>query len=471
MSREQALALAADFYDSGAFQNVLASRVACPTESQEPARAPELAGYLSSQIVPSLQAMGFACEIWENPIPGLSPFLFAKRSEADAAFTVLSYGHGDVVRGHAKQWREGLDPWRLTIEGDRWYGRGTADNKGQHSINLAALEQVLAVRRGLLGYNVSLLLEMGEETGSPGLRQVCEARREALAADVFLASDGPRIAAGRPTLFLGSRGGVNFDLRIHLRPAGHHSGNWGGLLRNPGIRLAHAIASLVDARGRILVPALLPDILPANVREALSTIEVGGGVGDPEIDPLWGEPSLSPTERVLGWNTLEVLAFKTGNPDAPVNAIPGHASAHCQIRYVVGSDSGRFLHHIRGHLDAQGFTDVEVTPSGETMAATRLDPDNPWVRWALASMSRSTGKSPALLPNLGGTLPNDNFSDVLGLPTLWVPHSYPACAQHAPDEHLLGSVARESLQLMAGLFWDLAEDGPQIAASLRGDAR
>jgi hypothetical protein len=73
----------------------------------------------------------------------------------------------------------------------------------------------------------------------------------------------------------------------------------------------------------------------------------------------------------------------------------------------------------------------------------------------------STGKTVAVLPNLGGTLPNDAFSDVLNLPTVWVPHSYPACAQHAPNEHLLAPVAREALQLMTGLYWDLGELGFQ----------
>jgi hypothetical protein len=68
-----------------------------------------------------------------------------------------------------------------------------------------------------------------------------------------------------------------------------------------------------------------------------------------------------------------------------------------------------------------------------------------------------------VLPNLGGSLPNDVFADVIGMPTVWVPHSYPACAQHGPDEHLLVPVAREGAQIMAGLFWDLGErgaDGP-----------
>ena len=99
--------------------------------------------------------------------------------------------------------------------------------------------------------------------------------------------------------------------------------------------------------------------------------------------------------------------------------------------------------------------------------ATRLSPDNAWARWAAASIERSTGQRPALLPNLGGSLPNDIFADLLGLPTLWVPHSYPACAQHAPNEHLLGSVAREGLAIMAGLFWDLGDQGAALCQADR----
>jgi acetylornithine deacetylase/succinyl-diaminopimelate desuccinylase-like protein len=141
----------------------------------------------------------------------------------------------------------------LAQDGDRLYGRGTADNKGQHSINIAALGQVLAVRGGKLGFNVKWLIETGEETGSPGLAAFCAAHRAELAADVLIASDGPRLARRPATVFLGSRGVANFDLSLHLRGGAHHSGNWGGLLRNPGTVLANAIACLVDGRGGILV--------------------------------------------------------------------------------------------------------------------------------------------------------------------------------------------------------------------------
>ena len=453
-ARAAAVADACAWFDSGAFATLLRRRIAYRTESQRADAGPVLRAYLTDEIGPSLAALGFAWRIAENPAAPDNPFLIGERHEGDGLPTVLTYGHGDVILGYDAQWSAGRSPWALDCAGERWYGRGTADNKGQHSINLAALERVLAAR-GRLGCNVRLLLETGEETGSPGLHALCERERDALRADVLVASDGPRLNAQRPTLFLGSRGAFNFDLAVDLREGSHHSGNWGGLLANPGTILAHAIASLVDARGRVLVPALRPPPIPDSVRAALADVEPGEP-GGPAVDADWGEPGLTAAERVFAWNSLEVLAFVTGNPAHPVNAIPGRASAHLQLRFVVGCDPAAFVPALRAHLDARGFAMVEVSASRATvMNATRLDPDNPWVRRIAASIAETTGRRPAILPNLGGSLPNDCFADVLGMPTVWVPHSYPACSQHAPDEHLLRAVAREGLAIMTGIFWDL----------------
>jgi acetylornithine deacetylase/succinyl-diaminopimelate desuccinylase-like protein len=401
--------------------------------------------------------LGFACELWANPVAGAGDFLYAERIEDPTRPTVLTYGHGDVVPGMEGRWRDGLVPWTLAQEGDRLYGRGTADNKGQHSINIAGLAAVIAAR-GRLGFNCKLLIETGEESGSPGLRPLCERERERLRADVFIASDGPRVAAERPTIFLGSRGSFNFEMTVALREGSHHSGNWGGALANPAVILAHALAGLTSPRGQILVDGWLPNELPPRVRELVRDLAIGAGDEGPAVDPEWGEPGLTPAEKVYGWNTFEILAMGAGDPDRPVNAIPGRATAHCQIRFVVGSDPEGFLPALRRHLDARGFEIVQLRCAKKGyFAATRLDPDHPWVRRAVASIEETTRKKVAILPNLGGSLPNDVFAHVLGLPTIWIPHSHPACSQHAPNEHLLGSVAREALQIMAALFWDLGE--------------
>ncbi|MNL64965.1 hypothetical protein D3C87_1892410 [compost metagenome] len=50
---------------------------------------------------------------------------------------------------------------------------------------------------------------------------------------------------------------------------------------------------------------------------------------------------------------------------------------------------------------------------------------------------------------------------MLGLRTIWVPHSYPGCSQHAPNEHLPPELMRQGLCLMTGLYWDMgAGDTP-----------
>ena len=458
MSRELAMQRIADYFEGGGFFEELARRVAIHSESQEPEQHAELYRYLEAEMQPSLEALGFDCSIYENPVDGGGPFLVARRHEGDDRPTVMSYGHGDVVRGYDEQWLEGLSPWVLQKRDERWYGRGSADNKGQHTINLAAMDAVRQAR-GELGFNAVVLIETGEETGSPGLREFCAANRELFKADVFIASDGPRLAPDRPTVFMGSRGVLNFDLRVDLREGGHHSGNWGGLLANPGVILAHAIASLTSATGEILVPEWRPPEIPASVRKAVASLEIEGGDSAPETDPHWGEPGLTPAEKVFAWNSFEVLAFKTGNPDNPVNAIPPRAQAHCHIRYVVPSDAAEFLPGLRRHLDAHGFEQVEILPDPGSMAATRLDPDHPWARWAVASIDATTGVETAVLPNLGGSLPNDVFAELLELPTIWVPHSYTSCSQHAPNEHILENISEEALRIMTGLFWDLGEPG------------
>ena len=182
------MARAADYFESGAFLADLRRRVAFRTESGVAEHREDLHAYLEQEMIPAARRLGATAACWTT----------------------------------------------------RWYGRGTADNKGQHPINLAALEQVLRARGGRLGFNLKILIETGEESGSPGLGEFCAQHAAELAADVLIASDGPRVAAQRPTVFLGSRGSAGFTLRVPLRDRAHHSGNWGGLLRNPATVLACA---------------------------------------------------------------------------------------------------------------------------------------------------------------------------------------------------------------------------------------
>src|SRR5580692_6816184 len=455
MTRADAIARAHTMLRSGEFLAELDRRVAYQTESQNPEQGDALRAYLTDDLQPAFAKMDFSTKLIESPA-GKGPYLLAEYHETPSAPTVLIYGHGDVVDGMAGEWRDNLDPWRTTQVGNRVYGRGTADNKGQHSINMAALQAVRETRGGKLGFNVKFIIETGEEIGSPDLPQVCQQLRDELKADLLLASDGPRLSAERPTLFLGCRGGIRIHLEVNLREGGHHSGNWGGVLANPATILANAISSLVDSQGHLLLAEMKPPRLSNQIRAMLANVKVEPTADEPALSPNWGEDGLSPAERLYAWNTLEVLAMSSGNIDKPANAIPGRARAVLQLRFVVGTKFDRVVDAVRTHLHSNGFAMVEVSAT-QSFVASRTDFDSLWIKWAAESIQRTTGKPPAVLPNFGGSLPNDVFSEGLGLPTIWVPHSYPGCSQHAPDEHILLSVTEEALGIMAGLFWDLGE--------------
>jgi acetylornithine deacetylase/succinyl-diaminopimelate desuccinylase-like protein len=459
-TREGALSRAATFFDDGSYKKLLTDLVAIPSTAQEPGHEADLCHYLEGAIGPWLERLGFAVTIHPNPLEGFGPILTGVRIEDASKPTVLLYGHGDTVRGLDEQWRPGLKPWELFEEDGRWYGRGSADNKGQHALNIAALEVVLAERGGRLGFNVKIVLEMAEERGSRGLREFVAANRELLAADVLIASDGPRCEPDVPTIATGTRGIFQFDLVLKLRAGGVHSGHWGGLTTDPAIRLSHAIGAIIDPRGKILVRDWLPQNgVPAEVRGVLDGCPVGGGDGAATIDADWGEPGLTSAEKIYGWNSFIVLAMLSGKPDAPVNAVAPDARATCHIRYTVDTDPNTFEASLRRHYNEQGFGDIVIENAGVRMAASRTPPNHPWVRWAQDSMQKTLGKRVQIIPNSSGGLPGDVFVDHIGVPLVWVPHSYNGCKQHGPDEHFLIAPAREGILAFTGMWWDLGQGG------------
>ena len=444
-TRQIAIDQARQAAEDDVFREALAAMVAFRTDASRP-DAP--LGDFLSELGAGFGALGFQTEILEEDG---RPFLLASRVEDPQALTVLGYGHGDTVPGMEGRWAEDRDPWTLTATPDgRWYGRGIADNKGQILVNLTALQSVIAAR-GALGFNAHVLIEMGEEIGSPGLDAIAARLKDRLKADLLVASDGPRVAADRPTLFLGARGASTFRLSLHRREGGRHSGNFGGALANPALEMAHALASIADRTGALQVNGWVPAEVPDAARAALKGLTPAGG----EVDADWGTPGLTPAERIHAWNSAEILAFTAGDPDKPVNAIPPEATAWVQLRHVVGIDQDTLQDSLRTHLDTHGFSDIEIAVDGPNFRASQTPADHPAVRFATASLAETAGAPPVVLPSLGGSLPNDVFTDTLGLPTIWVPHSYPGCSQHAPNEHLPAAIFPDAAGLMTGLYWDL----------------
>ena len=179
-------------------------------------------------------------------------------------------------------------------------------------------------------------------------------------------------------------------------------------MRNPGTTLAAAIGTLVDGHGRILLPELLPTSIPESVQTALNNIAIPHAPGDPHIDTDWADTGLTPAERVYGWNALEVLALWLRRHRSTDPRDPGLARAILQLRFVAGTPTDGVEATIQAHLDHHGFEMVRVRQT-TFFPASRLDPANPWVEWARRSIHSTTGILPTVLPNIGGSLPNDGF--------------------------------------------------------------
>lgn len=454
--REGALARAKGYIDDGSFLGRLANLVSYETESHPPGRKAELERYCSEGLGSIVSELGFETEILPNPLDEHGPVLIAVRHEGDDLPTLLIYGHGDVVRAMPERWRSDLDPWTLKVEGDRIYGRGVVDNKGQHLLAIEALRAVLE-ERGSLGFNVKIFVETGEEAGSPGLKHFLQLHRERCAADVFLGLDGPRQSMAIPDITLGTRGGLAVDLVVNLRDGSHHSGHWGGLLKDPTVILAHAISTIISRDGRILVPGWTPTSVPASVTRASQAVVIDDAPGALKPDEGWGEPSLTRSEKIYAWSSAIVLASISGQPEAPVPAVPGFAKARIQLRHTVDVAAEDVVPALQQHLRSLDFTDVKVVPVVERdmFPPSRTDPEDAWVRRIAVSMTETVGRAPNIIPNIGASGPSEFFRETLGVPILWIPHSYGGCGQHGPDEHGLISLFREGLGIMAGVFWDV----------------
>ena len=168
VSLDQALENSRNSFTSGEFIEKLSGLVRIVTDSKNSVSSEDLITYYSQGLLSILTELGIQTKIIDNYVENAPPFLIGERIESSELNTILLYGHGDTVPLQKGLWYEGLIPNELKIVDKKIYGRGVADNKGQHLVNLLALRSVLKTRKKL-GFNLKIIFEMGEEIGSPGL--------------------------------------------------------------------------------------------------------------------------------------------------------------------------------------------------------------------------------------------------------------------------------------------------------------
>lgn len=353
--------------------------------------------------------------------------------------TLLLYGHLDVQPADPESaWTSA--PFSPEVRDGRLYGRGTADTKANVLSGIWACEAYLQTV-GRLPVNVRFLLECEEEVGSPSLHAFVQNHRTLLAADAMVNLDAGQLADDQPSLTTSYRGLIGFHLEVRTALVDAHSGGLGGLVANPAMALAHLLAGLQDANGRVLVDGFYDQVRPIPQRqaaqlEAMTPLaqRLADGVG---AIVLWGDPAFSPIARNWLRPTLEVNGVGGGFQGAGgKTVIPATAFAKITCRLVADQDPKVVLEMVKRHIERSTPAHVQVTLSDTSGQAIpyRLAAGHPVAEAAEKVLERLYGRVPLQVGGGGSVPATAILKEALGIDSIAFGFAQPDERIHAVDE-------------------------------------
>ena len=347
-------------------------------------------------------------------LDGRSPLLVADipaTAGADGAGTVLLYGHLDK-QPPAGGGSAGLDPWKPVVRDGRLYGRGAADDGYAGYAATAAIEAVKAA--GGEHARCVLLLETGEESGSPDLPDYLEHLRSRLGAvSLVVCLDSGAGDYERMWLTTSLRGLVQVDVTARVLEVGQHSGIAGGIVPSSFRVLRALLDRLEDSvTGEILLPELTVAIPENRAAELRATVADAPGALTRGIPLTPGVRMLSDDEFELAlnnaWRPTMAVTGAAGLP-APAdagNVLRSQTTLCLSFRLPPTADSSAAQAAIRRALT----TDV---PYGAQIELARVEAADgwdspelaPWLRNALDAASKDVFGAPWRTIGLGGSIP------------------------------------------------------------------
>ncbi len=415
----------------------LAELVAIPSVAAQPDSPMTLCAEKVAQLY---QKRGLQVHL--VPTSGGPPVVYAEdRSAGVDVPTVLFYNHYDVQPAEPFDLWES-DPWTLRRDGDFLFGRGSSDDKGHIACRLLALDALKSLNHGSLPLNVKVLVEGEEEVASVHLVDWIERHSALLAADVTLWEFGGVNAAGEPELICGLRGIATFELRARTIAHDAHSGVGGTILPNAAWRLVHALASLKGSDERILIPGHYDSALPATEADRALLEKLS-----PELEAdlkaefgvahfLGNATGAELHRRAIFEPSCTINGIFSGYQGAGVKTVlPAEATAKLDFRLVPDMDPETVHKNLRAHLDAQGFSDIEITYLGGQKPG-RVSPEHPLIQLAAQTAREVYESEPSIVPLSPVTGPVHPFVVGLNQPIATIGCGYPGARVHAPNENL-----------------------------------
>ena len=326
---------------------------------------------------------------------GGAPAVIARYPAPPGAPTVLLYAHHDVQpEGDHGQWAS--PPFEPTERDGRLYGRGTADDKAGIATHLAAFR----AHGGRPPVGVTVFVEGEEESGSPSLRRLLAAHRDALAADVIVIADSDNWSTEIPALTVSLRGLVDCVVEVATLDHGLHSGLWGGVVPDALSVLVRLLASLHDDDGNVAVAGLhegaAADINypPDRVRADSGLLDGVSEIGCGSVPQrLWAKPAIT------------VIGIDTTSTAAASNTLIPRARAKISMRVAPGGDAAAHLDALTAHLqqNAPWGAKVDVI-RGEIGEPYAIEASGGVYDAARAAFRQAWGAEPIDM-GMGGSIP------------------------------------------------------------------
>jgi acetylornithine deacetylase/succinyl-diaminopimelate desuccinylase-like protein len=182
---------------------------------------------------------------------GVAPIVYAEiKSRQNPTKTLMFYNHYDV------QPAEPFDLWDYppfsgTRKGNKIFGRGATDDKGELITRIKAVEAYLKTT-GDVPCNIKFVIEGEEETGSAHIEEYLKKYKKKFSCNGVIWEFGYVDAKNRPIIGLGMKGLLYVELSIKESIIDAHS-SLAVLIKNPAWRLIDAIKTLRDSNGKILI--------------------------------------------------------------------------------------------------------------------------------------------------------------------------------------------------------------------------
>ena len=382
------------------------------------------------------------------------------------ALTVVVYGHHDV------QPVDPLDQWRsppfepVLVDGE-CRARGAVDDKGQVLYEIEAARGLLRTN-GCLPVNLKFLVEGEEEVGSPHFERLLRDERERLRCDAVVVSDTTMWAPDVPSVCMGMRGLVAFDVTVRTGTIDLHSGVFGGSVPNPTHVVARLVAALHDDAGRVAVPAFYDDVRPLTAAEEASLLllpfDADEWKAKAGVRRLEGEKGRSTLERTWTRPTCDVVGITAGYGGAGIKTIvPASGNFKVTFRLVADQDPARIGQAFTAWLIdrvPEGIA-VDVVPEG-SVAPALTAADHPAVGALCRSIERVWGVAP-LFTREGGSGPEEALGRVLEAPVLYLGVGLPDDRFHAPNERMVMDQFWKGLLAAAELWQEMGALAPDRA--------